>query len=245
MIKYIGVILLAGLLLNGCTDEISPTPDALGSKYYPLRVGAYWIYQVTETRYKNQPATTPGDSVAYFIKEQIDTIYQDLTGQDTYQYTRSRRNMLTDDWGSDTMFAVNKSATDVRVQRNNRRQVTFIFPVSNGRKWNPDIFNTNSQVFNKPEEKFYYFGEVGQPFSVNDTTYQNTVKVIQQQIENAIERQNQFEIYAYGVGRVFKQFLRFDYCSDPDRQNGCQVGQGYIITGLKRTEKLINYGTAK
>lgn len=234
------------VLLGGCqTEVIKPVPDEAGTQYYPLRAGDYWIYRVVETRYRNQLAWQPGDSSVYFVREQIDTIYQDLTGQPAYQFTRSRRPSATAAWGADSVFVVNKSASDVRLYYNNVRWVPFVFPVLDGKKWNAHVFNVNSQVTNPAQADYYTFAAPGQPFTVGDTTYQNTVKVIQRFNENAIERQDAYEVYAYGVGRIYKQVLAFDYCSDPARQNACAVGEEYIVKGSKRTEQLQAYGSLK
>ena len=246
MRKSFLLVLFLLVLIGGCrTEEIKPLPDEAGTRYYPLRVGAYWVYQVTETRYKNQFADQPGDSVTYEVREQIDTIYQDLTGALAYHFIRSRRLSPAAAWGADSVFVVHKSASDVRLSWNNIRQVPFIFPVLDGKKWNADIFNVNSNVLNNMETHYYTFAGKGQPLVVNDTTYQNTVKVIQRLNENAIERQDRYEVYAYDVGRIYKSALAYEYCADPDRQNACEVGRGYIIKGVKRVEKLRAYGFTK
>lgn len=245
MFKRYLIALLVSFLFGSCTEEVAPDTAALGLKYYPIQTGDYWIYQVTETRYKNQFASQADDSIRYWVRERVDTVFKDLTNEDTYKITRSRRNTAAEEWGTDSVFVVNKSGTDVRVTQNNVRVVKFIFPVMNGKKWNAHIFNPPSAVDNKPEELFYSFVGKGQTFLLNGTTYSNTVRVIQINNENAIERQERFEVYGYGVGRIYKQVLSYNYCSDPDRQNGCEVGQQFIITGLKRVEKLQEHGSFK
>ncbi|QNF35068.1 hypothetical protein HUW51_20970 [Adhaeribacter swui] len=241
------LFLLCGVLflLLGCTEEEHLKPEMLGLKYYPLQAGNFWIYQVSEIRYKDQFVNEATDSVTYLVREQIDTVFQDLTGEDTYKFTRSRRSTSAEDWGQDSVFVVNKSATDVRVMQNNRRVVSFIFPVTEGKKWNAHIFNSQSSVNNPAEVTYYSFAQVGQPFRVNGINYANTVQVNQIKNSNAIEEQDFYEVYAYGVGRILKQKLAYQYCSDPDRQNGCEIGNQFIINGVKITEKLIEHGSLK
>jgi len=240
-----GLIIGLFLLVLSCTDEVSFEPDSLGLKYYPLKSGDFWIYKVTETRYRNQFAEQASDSVSYFIREQIDTVFQDLAGETTYQFTRSRRNTPAESWGLDSVFVVNKSGTDVRLTQNNRRVVSFIFPVLEGKKWNAHIFNTQSSVNNPAEVTWYTFANVGQAAVINGTNFANTVKVVQLANENAIEQQDLHEVYAYGIGRIYKQKLANQYCSDPDRQNGCEIGSKFIITGIKQTEKLVERGASQ
>ncbi len=233
------------LLVLSCTEEVPLQPETLGLKYYPLKIGDFWIYKVTETRYHNQFAEQANDSVSYFVREQIDTVFRDLAGEDTYKFTRSLRNSPTEAWSQDSVFVVNKSGSDVRITQNNQRVVAFIFPVLEGKQWNAHIFNTQSSVNNPAEETFYSFANVGQAAVINGINYANTVKVVQLANENAIEQQGLYEIYAYSVGRIFKQKLAYQYCSDPDRQNGCEIGSKFIITGIKQTEKLEEHGSSQ
>ncbi|RDC63071.1 hypothetical protein [Adhaeribacter pallidiroseus] len=237
-------LLICGLLflVGSCTEDVPIEPEALGLKYYPLKTGEYWIYKVTQTRYQNQFAEQATDSVSYYVREQIDTVFRDLAGEDTYKFTRSRRNTPADAWSQDSVFVVNKSASDVRLTQNNRRVVSFIFPVLEGKKWNAHIFNSQSSLTNPAEETFYFFANTRQPTVVNGINYANTVKVVQLANDNAIEKQDGHEVYGYGVGRIYKQKLAFQYCSDPDRQNGCEIGSKFIITGIKQIERLEEHG---
>jgi hypothetical protein len=238
---FIGGILL---LVFSCTEEVPLQPETLGLKYYPLKTGDFWIYKVTETRYRNQFAEQASDSASYYVREQIDTVFRDLAGEDTYKFTRSRRNMPAEAWSQDSVYVVNKSSSDVRLTQNNKRVVAFIIPVLEGKQWNAHIFNTQSSVNNPAEETFYSFAKVGQPSVISGVTYANTVKVVQLANENAIEQQDLHEVYAFGVGRIYKQKLAYQYCSDPDRQNGCTIGNKFIITGIKQTEKLEERGSS-
>lgn len=237
--------LISLFLICSCTEEIPVNPEALGLKYYPLQTGDYWIYKVSEVRYKNQFAEQASDSINYYVRERIDTVFKNLTGEDTFKFNRSRRQTPLEEWGQDSLFVVNKSATDVRITQNNRKVVSFIFPVLEGKKWNAHIFNTQSSVTNAAEATFYTFANTGHPVVINGNTYSNTVKVVQVVNDNAIEQQDLHEVYAYGVGRIFKQKLSYQFCSDPDRQNGCAIGEKFIITGVKKTEKLQEHGSSK
>ncbi|MDQ3292101.1 MAG: hypothetical protein M3Q05_12515 [Bacteroidota bacterium] len=245
MVKQWLLVLFICILAGGCTKEITPDPEELGLKYYPLHVGDYWIYQVTETRFQNQFENQASDSVSYFVRERVDTVFKDLTNEDTYKIIRSRRNNSSEAWSSDSVYMVNKSGSDIRVSQNNVRVVKFIFPVLEGKKWNPNIFNSRSGVNDNQDQTFYSFANPNAAFSLNGIIYPKTVKVAQILNENAIEKQNAFEIYAYGIGRIFKQAINYQYCSDPDRQNGCEVGKQFIITGIKRIEKLQEHGSLK
>ena len=73
------------------------------------------------------------------------------------------------------------------------------------KKWNGNAFN------NTGEEQFIYTG-VGEAFSMRDTTFTNTAKVVQYYETNAIEQDDRQEVYAYGVGMIFKRTLDFEYC---------------------------------
>ena len=226
-------LLFLALLLAGCqTSTIEPDPDALGHRYFPLKVKDYRVYEVTETRYLNDQATTQ----SYQVRERVDSVYTDLANQEAYRIIRSRRNNDTQPWVDDSVIVASRSLSDLRVTRHNVKSVQMIFPVRNGKSWNPNAFNTAG-----PHS--FTYREVGLPYTVNDRTFANTVTVVQGEVTNLIELDQREEVYAEDIGLIYKNYTRLNYCDDPSKCTFNRQPTPYIQEGIRRIDKLIDYGT--
>ncbi len=88
----------------------------------------------------------------------------------------------------------------------------------------------------------FTYEKVGEAFSLRDTTFANTVKVVQRYEVNAIEQDDRQEVYAQGVGLIYKRVIDYEYCSNPRTQGNCEVGSGFVINGRKREHRLQSFG---
>jgi hypothetical protein len=233
MPKNLVFLLLLACSLCQCT-EVSNLGDDIGRQYFPVQVGNYWIYEVSEATFTNQLLQEPGDSIIYQVRERVDTVFRDQTGELTYLLIRSRRTHPGQAWGGDSVVTINKSLSDLRYTRDNLTTVKLVFPLAGNKKWNGNAFNSRD-----PEE--YYFVQVGQPFILDDSTYNNTVRVVQVWNENLLELQDRQEVYALGIGLLYKKTIDLDYCNGGAGQN-CQVGQHYVVHGRRILQKLIAFG---
>lgn len=241
------VVALAGLVA-ACEDKYKdPDPKIMGYDYFPLEVGQYRVYDVMDIRFMSDM----GDTSRFQLRERIDTTFIDQTGKLNYKIIRSVRANENMNWIDDSVMVVTKSDAMVMLTKNNTKYVKMVFPVMEGKEWLGDAFNNNqANSYNPDPEKRadYYLGKepytfdnVGQPFTVNDETYSNTVTIIQgDAINSSVGFDDRKEVYAEGVGMVYRLFTRIIYtaCS-PDN---CPYGPEYKIHGHERHEKLIDYG---
>jgi hypothetical protein len=235
MFRKLAFLFLLPILCWGCSEEIIPVTDDAGRSYYPVSIGDYWIYDVSETKYIRRFKDQPGDSVTYQLRERVDTVYQDQTNQLTYKLIRSRRANALQPWGADSVVLINKSGTNLQITRNNLRTINLIFPVAEGKKWNGNAFNFKSTG----EEEFNY-QNTGSPFSIRDTTFANTITVVQYNNENLINLNDRLEIYAAGVGLIYKKNIDYEYCNNGSTQS-CEIGKGFILYGKKRIQKIRSF----
>jgi hypothetical protein len=220
------------LLLTGCkTSLYEPDPDALGHRYFPLEVNSFRVYEVSETRYLNDQAST----TTYQVRERIDSVFTDLAKQEAYLMVRSRRASAAQPWVDDSVIVATRSLSDLRVSRHNVKVVQMIFPVRNGKSWNPNAFNTAG------EGEFTY-KEVGVPYSYDSRSYEKTATVIQGDISNLIELDQREEVYAEDIGPVYKNYTRLNYCDNPARCPFNRQPSPYIQEGIRRIDKLISFG---
>lgn len=225
--------LLLAFFLAGCqTSTIELDPDALGHRYFPLEVKGFRIYEVSETRYLNDQATT----TSYQVRERVDTVYSDLANEQVYRIVRSRRENGSRPWVDDSVIVVSRSLSDLRVTRHNVKVVQLIFPVRNGKSWNPNAFNTAG-----PHE--FTYQAVGLPYTVDDRVFNKTVTVVQGDVSNLIQLDERKEVYAEDIGLVYRLYTRLNYCDDPSKCPFNRQPSPYIQEGIRRIDKLIAYGT--
>lgn len=238
MLKQVIGLFISAWLLTQCTEVVKPTEAEIGRDYFPLAVGNSWVYDVTETKYANQPQKKAGDSITYQIREKVTDTFIDQAGQTTYKVTRSRRTAPNKEWGQDSLILINPLPSSILVTRNNLKTVNLVFPIISGKSWNGNAFN------NRGVTEFTYDG-AGNPFSVNGTMYAQTVTVIQAYDKNIINFDDQQEVYAQGVGLIYKRFIDYNYCDGSAGQGTCPFDAEFIVKGIKKIQKLRSFESGK
>jgi hypothetical protein len=230
---------LLAFVFSACSEDTEPDPLQMGYQYYPLAIGDYRIYQVTSISIQfDKP-----DTSRYQIREIVKSSFIDQANTLNYRIERSLRPNNNSKWDADSVFVVAKSPSNVVLTRDNTKRVKLVFPVKNGKSWEGDAFNDH--VVDQTKEPYRY-SSVGEPFTINDKKllvnntalrFDSTVTVIQGiPKEDILSIDDRKEVYAAGVGMIYKQFKRALLCA---RIPGCV---NHIKDGNERHEVLIQYG---
>ena len=221
------LILVAGIFY-GCSETEEFNEQSLGKAYFPMEVGDFWIYNVTSVKYLQD---TVSDSSTFQLRERVDTLYNNLAGEPTFKLIRSRRTTANDPWLDDSVIIVTVANNRVRRMADNTELVKLVFPAKNGKNWDPNEYNTLD-----PGNAFYQ--NVGQPFSAGGKEYGNTATVSVNDFVSAINKDVRKEVYAEGIGMVYKDYEVIDYCNI----NDCNFDFNFILRGSHRTEVLESSG---
>ncbi len=227
--KKIGYLLVAltGLFYS-CSETEEINDQTTGKIYYPVEIGDFRIYNVTAVRLLQD---TVSDSSSFQLRERVDTLYSNLAGEPTYKIIRSRRPTPDDVWIDDSVITVTVSNNQVRKQTSNVESVKMVFPIRDGKTWNPNVYNTL-----EPGRAFYT--NVGQPFSTDGKNYGKTTTVMVNDFVSAISRDVRKEVYAENVGLVYKNYEVIEFCNI----SACKFNLDYILRGNRRIEVLDSYG---
>jgi len=183
--------------LVACTKKgDDPSSVDLGYNYYPNQTGATWIYSVDSLAYDDNTGSTTIDTFAFEYKEQVTGTYTDVSGKTGQYITRYFRMNDTLEWQPANTWAVLKTELNAQRVEENVRYVKLVFPLENNKKWDGNAFNN----LGEEEYKVEAFDE---PITIGASTYEQTVKVLQRDEENAIEEIRKYEIYARNVGLVY------------------------------------------
>ncbi len=211
------------LALGSCKKDSNLPDEDLGHSFFPYTPGDYRIYNVDSTYYDDFL-----DSVKHFefqLKEVFESWFYDAQNRKCLRIERwVKLNDSTDWYLRDVWYSC---MTDFRAEKveENVRFIRLAFPVRSSTKWDINAFNENVQQICEYEniDEFYSNGIL---------SFDSTVTVLQEQSSNLIEEKNQYEIYARGVGLVFKKFM------DVEKE----FVTGNIVAGTDFTYILSEYG---
>ena len=188
------IILLTGLLaLASCKKDEVVEVD-LGYGYFPTTIGTWVEYQV-DSLWRDDPSQVL-DSVSYRLKQRIEEIYTDDEGrtcQRIHRYVRDEDDI----WVVRDVWTMTVSNTAAEMTEENQRRLKMAFAVREGTTWDINVYNT-------VDELTVAFREVGDPWSANGLSYDNTVLVKNTVAPNFVEKRNLEERYADHVGMVSK-----------------------------------------
>src|SRR5690606_23112270 len=186
------------------------------------------------------------------LREVVKSTFVDQTNTLNYRIERSLRYNTRSQWVADSVFLVSKSNTNVILTKDNTKRVKLVFPVKEGKTWPGDAFNGNGiydPKWNVINQEPYTYHNVHEsftfnkkPFVYNNSSLQfdSTVTVIQGETESIHSIDDRKEIYAAGVGLIYRLFNRavLEECYTI----GCEFEKRYIINGNERHEVLIDHG---
>lgn len=207
------------LFVSACEQTADPDPNRVGWDYYPLSLGQYRIYDVYRINYN---FATENDTLSYELKEWVKEYYLDQAKDTVFVLERLRRNEPGGSWQLDSAFLVQRTPKWLKITTNNLPQLPLMFPVAEGLTWNANLLNAS------PADE-YSITSVGEPFTNDTKTYENTLKVVQEEIlDTIVETDEREEVYALHEGLIYKRTNNLKYCTLLDECRGKKI----ITTGL-------------
>ncbi len=192
---------LSLVLAVGCggddPDEFTPTD--FGYDYLPLTVGDWIEYKVDSTVYDD--FTQSVDTFTFFHREQIVESYDDLEGREVYRVERFRKESEGDTYRRILTFELLQTAQRAERKAFGQRIVPLTYPVSEGRTWDANAFNTD-------QSQDYEYLSVDDLESINGLDFQQSVRVLQaNDTDNFVIREYAEERYARGIGLIYQENL--------------------------------------
>ena len=245
-----GLAAAAGLLLaTGCTERTEPGPER-GLDYYPVAVGNYWIYAVADSSWSQATNINPRSTLqasSYQFREVITETFPDATNRMVYRLVRSKRNGPADAWKADSVFVLSTDSRGVVLMRNNLKTLELIFPVRDGRLWNFNAYNNNTDDTIRSETRRYR--GLGQPRTIgvgaSAQTYPATVTTTDEgsaQAQDVLQVKSYEQVFAKGVGPVRRHRRRFsNFYTTSSTGLNTFIPKTYFF-GFARAETLVDYG---
>lgn len=197
------LVLLSLILLNIACHKDSVLPDDRVQKnYFPLRTGQYTVYEVDSVTFDD--VTMTSDTVRYQIKELLDTSFIDNTGNTAFRINRMRRKDDADTWTTMDIWSACLTGDMAEKVEENLRFIKLLFPVEEGKNWKGNRYINPSGNLSYLANWDYVYSDVNTVKYVNIGTFDSTVTVTAQNIENLVQKDLEQEIYAADFGLIYK-----------------------------------------
>ncbi|UHG93041.1 hypothetical protein [Spirosoma oryzicola] len=218
-------ILLIFLGIGESCQQSSTVPVPADTAYFPLQVGDYWIYQVTQNAYSS---TNPVAERVYQVQEKISSSYTQ-NGQVFFLMEESVKTSSQPDWQLTAIRTVYKNQSEVVRLENNVPVVKLLFPIAATTSWNTNIYNA------RPDTLLHY-EDSGRSFTLDTRRFDNTISVVGANDSTLISQQKNRQVYASNVGLVYRENVSLAYCqTSPD----C-IGKGIVESGTRQKWVLVS-----
>ena len=216
------LLFVLGFAACSKNEELSLVPI---TELYPLQVGKVFYYRLDSTVVASNKQQLLKRS--YNAKDSIESQYLDNTGRKTFRIFRYLRDTLTpisnnSNWKFTFTYRATFDTNRVEYVDNNLRFVTLTNPVKEGSQWKgTQYINTG---FLAPYTFYdgwnFEYQNVGQGYTVKKGTIPDTYTVFQQDITspnipfntaNFQTKDYSIEVYAKGIGLIYKDFLHWVY----------------------------------
>ncbi len=222
------VLVIVAVVTVSC-DSDDPKVADIGKDYFPLRKGVFQIYDVEEIRYQlNTPET-----FEYELKTSVVDSLLNSSGDYTYVIYRYKRDKGAVEWQYLDTWSGTINNREAIQSEGNIAFVKFKLPVQVGTRWNGNTYNAGV-------EDEYILEEKGESNSFNGIPFDDCISITQSDNDDFIVYLDQRkEIYAKGVGLVYKETTQLNYCTDTAL--GC-IGQQIIESGVIYKQTILGYG---
>lgn len=219
--------LLIGIFMTlmAC-NKTETDPVDLAYDFMPLTQNRFWIYEVDETVYFGE---SDSETTHFFYRDIVASSYIENEGSLVYLINREKSPDQTD-WENHSVYTVQIKRNALIRTVENQKSIPLVFPPKDQSAWDGNAYNSGG-------EDIFQLQQV-QAYQVGNQTYQQAVKVTQEDEDDAITfRDRRFEAYAKGVGMIEQYYEVLTYCS----RNDC-LGEQIIDDGRYTHLKLINNG---
>ncbi|MDB5246717.1 MAG: hypothetical protein JWQ40_1111 [Segetibacter sp.] len=220
------VAVLLIVVFVGCKKESETLNAASLSDYFPLQTGKSYLYRMDSTVLASFGTSLVVKS--YQAKDSIESTFTDNEGRLSYRIFRFTRDTAgVQPWRFIATYVATPTFEQAEYVDNNLRFLKLHAPVTEGYTWKAHSFidtkSLNTTV-GYLDEWEYEYRDVGSSYKVFNTTYDSTVTVSQQDEttppgpfdrNNYQQRNYGIEVYAKGIGMVYKEFLHWTWQTTP------------------------------
>ena len=214
-----------------------PAPPQAEQEYYPLEKGKRVLYEVDSTIWDDTFCVER--FYHYQVMHRVADTFTDAAGRPSYRVETYIRKKPQDAWENHKVLYVTNTKVTLEMVYDQLRFIKMVFPIHEGDSWK----GNNYILTMDPENAFYddwdyQYKNVGQTYNTGHKVFDNTVSV--EHVDEAIgdpevfpeefaSRSSGREVYASGVGMVYREYIRWTY--DPATTR-CRKGTGVVMRAV-------------
>jgi len=217
-------VVLSFSLLVSCGKETMEISSP-SFNYFPTQKGKYVVYNVDSIVHSTDDNNND-DSVYYFhyqVKEIIDSSFIDGEGHERQVLVRYFRKDTSEIWNFNSVWTQSLNSTTAYRWEENIPYHKLSFPMNSDIEWNVNDKNTLDEVFFKYED-------IHSPRTLNNISFDSTVVVTDNAVPNFVEDISNKEIYAAGIGMIYKH------------NKDLRKTSGQVVSGVELTMTIDSYG---
>jgi len=196
-ILFISIVSL--YLLNACKKQ-ETAPD-LAYEYFDLTHGRFIIYDAIKITH--DAAQAVHDTNYYQMKTVIGDTIIDNAGRVANRYLRYFRNSELDPWVLIDIYTTIIENRRAELVEENQRVIKLVFAPTLSKSWNANAFNL------LPTMDCYYRA-IDNKANIGALSFDSTLIVEQADFSSLIGHERKYEVYAKGIGMVYKYFKDLD-----------------------------------
>ena len=184
------------LFFSFSCDPIDYSSPLYYDDYYPIEldnVKEYFVTNISHTSFGK-------DTNYYFLKEIITEKFIDSEGDSAYRIERFWKTDTVSEYTIKDIWTTKKTTRSAEKVEENERFIKMVFPLNEYQFWNGNAYNSQ-------DEQEYTVQNLHQTFDINNNTFDSTVTILHNYNSNQIEYESEKEVYAIGVGLIYKENL--------------------------------------
>lgn len=219
--KIILVFILAGSVV-ACKKSKDPI---FHQEYFGLQEGRYIIYDVTEIQHDK--SSNQHDTLNYQIKTVWGEIYTDNEGREANKYYRYKRQNSSELWILKDVWSGIIENNKAELVEENQRMLKLVFAPTLSKEWNANVFNTY-------DEMNCYYRDIHSDTTFNGASFDSTLVVEQDEYFTLVDTIRKYEVYAKGVGLIYKHYRDLFYQSPfLEVEKGSEIFMTYNSSGFE------------
>ncbi len=233
--KILPIFLLVALCLVSffsCRKDTLSTADATRG-YFPLTLGKSVTYAVDSTLYYGPPGTTRHVSMLFRYTISDTVTYNKKTAYLMDIYSTPYVGGI---WTACGEIIITPTPTSLLYAENNVNYIKMIFPIANGTTWKGNQYAvTPDSLYSYLYNWDYTYANFGLSYFNGRVNFDHTVSLLEddenvdyQNVDSAVAGYRTYakEVYAYGVGMIYKEWTHYTF-GPPDT---VQNKNGYSVT---------------
>lgn len=204
------------MLLTACEEEISPKEPLL-LNYFPFEEGMVREYQIDSILYFE---TLDNDTISWLVREEFGPFIVDLQGDTALRVSRFRRPDSTAAWQYLSTWLSYRNQNQAERVEDNLRFIKLTFPPKLDRSWEGHAYlgglesepvNESCNQLDYLEDWDFEYDQVHFSYNADwiNSSFDSCIQVRQQGTDNLIQFDAGREIYANGIGLVYREHFHY------------------------------------